>query len=414
MLIFHLLDMKVQTVQPGRPRGVAEKRKIRVAFFSDILMRDFDGANKTMFQLIDRIPEDYTYMFFCGMSSQNNAKHAVKEVPTFTIPANNTYKVALPNLYKSELKASLAMFRPDVIHIATPSSLGFFALNYAKKHGIPVLSVYHTHFISYIKYYLKNLPFLINFTESVIARTYRRFYNKCDVTYVPTRQIAHELVKSGVSAENFKLWQRGINTSLFSPEKRERTFMLRVTGNDYPTLLFVSRLVWEKNLATLFEIYDRVQELGLKVNFLVAGDGVAEKAARARMRKAFFLGRLAHESLATVYASSDIFIFPSISEAYGNVVIEAMASGCVPVIARGGGSQALVDDGVTGFLCEPNEADAYIDKIQVLLTNHSLRKKMRAAGLKFTSTLSWENLSNEYFDDIERLAMGYSKKVNTA
>ncbi|MCK9519120.1 MAG: glycosyltransferase [Dehalococcoidia bacterium] len=304
-----------------------------MAFFSDILMRDFDGANKTMFQLIDRIPEsEYHYMFFCGMSSSNNAKHVVKEVPTLTIPSNNTYKVALPNLYK------------------------------------------------------------------------------CDVTYVPTKQIAKELEQSGVSSRNFKLWQRGINTSLFSPQKRDRLFMQELTGNDYPTLLFVSRLVWEKNLETLFEIYDRVQELGLKVNFLVAGDGVAEKVARSRMKNAFFLGYLEHEALAAVYASSDIFVFPSISEAYGNVVIEAMASGCVPVIAQGGGSQALVEDGVTGFLCEPNEADEYIENIKKLLNTPFLRKKMQAEGLKFTATLSWENLSKEYFNDIEILA-NYSRNL---
>ncbi len=403
--------MLLKKIQRNIPDLAPNKKKIKVAFFSDILIRDFDGANKTMFQLIDRIPESrFNYMFFCGMSSKDKTKYPIRKIPTITIPSNQTYKIALPNLYKAELNTTLSTFRPDVIHIATPSSLGFFALNYAKKHGIPVLSVYHTHFISYIKYYLKNLPFLINFTESIIAKTYQRFYNKCDVTYVPTRQIAKELVQSGVSSHNFKLWQRGINTSLFSPEKRERTFMLRVTGNDYPTLLFVSRLVWEKNLKTLFEIYDRVQELGLKVNFLVAGDGVAEKAARSRMKNAFFLGYLEHESLATVYASSDIFIFPSISEAYGNVVIEAMASGCVPVIARGGGSQALVEDGVTGFLCEPNESDEYIDKIKKLLNNHLLRKKMQAEGLKFTATLSWENLSEEYFNDIEILA-NYSQDL---
>src|SRR5690554_5301763 len=130
--------MQVQTIQPSRPRATAEKRKINVAFFSDILMRDFDGANKTMFQLIDRIPESrFNYMFFCGMSSKDKAKHPIREIPTITIPSNHTYKIALPNLYKTELNTTLSMFRPDVIHIATPSSLGFFALNYAKKHGIP-------------------------------------------------------------------------------------------------------------------------------------------------------------------------------------------------------------------------------------------------------------------------------------
>lgn len=298
----------------------------------------------------------------------------------------------------------LSMFQPDVIHIATPSSLGFFALNYAKKQGIPVLSIYHTHFISYIKYYLKNLPFLINFTEAVIARTYRKFYNKCDLTYIPTHQIAKELEAYGVSTQNFKLWQRGINTSLFSPDKRDRAFIKRLTHNDYPSILFASRLVWEKNLETLFAIYDRVQVLGLKVNFLVAGNGVAEEDARARMKDAFFCGFLPHETLAKVYASSDIFLFTSVSESYGNVVIEAMASGCVPVIARGGGSQALVDDGITGFLCNPDEPDDYIEKIKKLLDNYPLRKKMQFEGLEFTSTLDWESLAKVYFNDIKYLA----------
>lgn len=397
--------MQVKSIQKNQPEVIKKKSKIKVAFFSDILVRDFDGANKTMFQLIDRIPEsEYNYLFFCGMSSKNKMRHLIREIPTMTIPYNHTYKLALPHFRKAELITVLSMFQPDVIHIATPSSLGFFALNYAKKQGIPVLSIYHTHFISYIKYYLKNLPFLINFTEAVIARTYRKFYNKCDLTYIPTHQIAKELEAYGVSTQNFKLWQRGINTSLFSPDKRDRAFIKRLTHNDYPSILFASRLVWEKNLETLFAIYDRVQVLGLKVNFLVAGNGVAEEDARARMKDAFFFGFLPHETLAKVYASSDIFLFTSVSESYGNVVIEAMASGCVPVIARGGGSQALVDDGITGFLCNPDEPDDYIEKIKKLLDNYPLRKKMQFEGLEFTSTLDWESLAKVYFNDIKYLA----------
>ncbi|MEA4917973.1 glycosyltransferase family 1 protein [Proteiniphilum sp.] len=403
--------MQVKSIQRSQPTMVEEKQKIKVAFFSDILVRDFDGANKTMFQLIDRIPQsEYSYLFFCGMSSKHKLKHQVREIPTLTIPYNHTYKFALPHLCKAELVTTLSLFQPDIIHIATPSSLGFFALNYAKKQGIPVLSIYHTHFISYTKYYLKNLPFLINCTEAVIARTYRKFYNKCDLIYIPTRQIAKELEGHRISPRNFKLWQRGINTSLFSPDKRDRSFIKRLTNNDYPSILFVSRLVWEKNLETLFAIYDRVQEVGLKVNFLVAGSGIAKEDARARMKDAFFFGFLPHETLAKVYASSDIFLFTSVSESYGNVVIEAMASGCVPVIARGGGSQALVDDGLTGFLCNPDEPDDYIEKIKKLLDNHLLRKKIQFGGLKYTSTLNWENLAKVYFNDIEDLAY-YSENL---
>ena len=158
-----------------------------------------------------------------------------------------------------------------------------------------------------------------------------------------------------------------------------------------------------KNIETLFAIYDKAQLLGLRVNFLVAGNGVAEGSARARMREAYFFGFLPHETLAKVYASSDIFLFTSTSESYGNVVMEAMASGCVPVIARGGGSQTLVDNGITGFLCDPDEPDDYIEKIKMILENHPLRKKMQSAGRRFTSALNWENLAEEYFNDIEEL-----------
>jgi len=382
----------------------AVNRKVKVAFFSDMLIRDFDGANKTMYQLIDRIPErQFEYLFFCGMSKQHKNRATVK-IPVFSIPNNHSYKIALPDLCKTELMESLDLFSPDVIHISTPSALGFFALNYALKKEIPVLSIYHTHFISYIKYYFKYLPFLVPLLEAMIAKIYRRFYNRCTVTYVPTVSIAEELMSHGVSVQHLRIWQRGINTTLFTPLKRCDHLIKTLTGNDNPCILFASRLVWEKNLETLFAIYDRVQEEDLKVNFIVAGSGAAEAAARARMKHAIFLGFVNHDMLAKVYASSAIFLFPSTSETYGNVVVEAMASGCIPVIARGGGSQALVVDGVNGFLCNPNEPDDYLIKMKRLLRDETLRAKMQSAGLQYTSNLSWDNLAREYFTDIENLA----------
>lgn len=376
-----------------------------------MLIRDFDGANKTMYQLIDRIPEgQFEYLFFCGMSKQHKNRATVK-IPILSIPNNHSYKIALPDLCKTELMESLSLFSPDVIHISTPSALGFFALNYALKKGIPVLSIYHTHFISYIKYYFRYLPFLVSLTEAMIAKTYRRFYNRCTVTYVPTVSIAKELLRHGVSVQHLKIWQRGINTALFTPLKRSDHFIKTLTGNDNPCILFASRLVWEKNLETLFAIYDRAQEEDLKVNFIIAGSGTAEAVVRARMKNAVFLGFVNHDILAKVYASSVIFLFPSISEAYGNVVVEAMASGCIPVIARGGGSQALVVDGVNGFLCSPNAPDDYLKKMKRLLRDETLREKMQSAGLQYTSNLSWDNLARVYFKDIENLAH-YAISVN--
>ncbi|MFA6702274.1 MAG: glycosyltransferase, partial [Dysgonamonadaceae bacterium] len=176
------------------------QKKIKVAFFTDILIKDFDGAIKTMYQLIDRIPKDrFEYMFFCGTAPKHDFKYKVYKVPSIVIPFNISYKLALPGLRKNTLLEKLDEFKPDVIHISTPSIIGFYALNYAQRNGIRVLSIYHTHFISYIKYYFKHLPFLINPLEKVISDYYRKIYNNCDIVYVPTQFMINELVEvSGV------------------------------------------------------------------------------------------------------------------------------------------------------------------------------------------------------------------------
>ncbi|HBK41423.1 MULTISPECIES: glycosyltransferase family 4 protein [unclassified Proteiniphilum] len=378
---------------------------VKVAFFADILIKDFDGAIKTIYQLIERIPKvGFAYTFFTGTAPEHRFKHKVIKTPAIRIPFNISYKMAFPRLSRAKLLLSLSKLNPDVVHITTPSAIGFFGLDYAKRNNKPVLSIYHTHFVSYVKYYLKYAPFLIKPVESVIKKIYKVFYNQCDIVYVPTQKIMEELQAYGVSGSVMKLWQRGIDSHLFNPSKRDINFIRNLTGNDKPCILFVSRLVWEKNVETLFGIYDEIESQGIDVNFVIAGNGVAEEKAKLKMKNAIFLGFLDHENLAKVYASCDIFVFTSISETYGNVVIEAMSSGCVPVIANGGGSKALVKDGITGFLCEPDNPTDYINKIKTLLNNKQLREKMQTAGYEYALPLCWDELSREYFKDIESLA----------
>ena len=351
------------------------KQAVKVAFFADILTKDFDGAIKTIYQLIERIPnQGYNYTFFTGTPPTHPFKYDVIKTPTVLVPFNKNYRMAVPYLRRIKLEMLLLKLNPDVIHITTPSTLGFFGLVFAKRNKKPVLSIYHTHFISYMKYYFKYLPFLIKPVESLVKRAYRSFYNRCDLVYVPTMKIMEELEDYGVSKKVMKLWQRGVDSHLFNPSKRDLAYIRKRTGNNKPNILFVSRLVWEKNIDTLFGIYDELKAQNVDVNLVIAGSGVAEEAARERMKDAVFLGFLNHADLAKVYASCDIFVFTSISETYGNVVMEAMASGCVPVIARGGGSQALIEENVTGFLCEPNNPRS-MWKIKVLLNNQTSKRR---------------------------------------
>ena len=380
-------------------------KRIKVAFFADILIEDFDGAARTMFQIIKRINRDnFEFLFFCGTGPEKLYGFDCVPVPTIAVPLNSTYKMALPALANKRIRSTLEQFAPDVIHIATPSVLGNFALKFAYSYQIPVISVYHTHFISYVDYYLRYAPFLIDMVKPLISENQKNFYNQCDLVYVPAESIAADLRSMDIEGRRLKLWKRGLDTGIFSPDKKDQEALKKITGNSKPTILFASRLVWEKNLETLIEIYTAIRERRIDVNFIVAGDGVARKACEKRMPGAIFVGKKEHAELAVLYASADIFLFPSISETYGNVVLEAMASGLPCIVANGGGSADFIEQGVNGFKCRPNDAEDYLSKILVLLTDKSLRRQFVEKGLAQSKNCNWEQLTNVYFNDLISLS----------
>ena len=380
-------------------------KKVKVAFFAEILSEEFDGASRTMFQLLKRIdPDRFEFMFICGTGPEQIDGFECMRIPTMALPLNSTYAMAIPALAQNRIKERLQRFKPDVVHIATPSLLGNFALRYAVLNHIPVISIYHTHFVSYVKYYLKHVPFLVNKVRQLIAGSQKNLYNQCEKIYVPSESIKNELSEMGIEPFRMKMWKRGINTNLFNPSKRDVALMRSLTGNSFPTILFASRLVWEKNLETLFRIYDLIQYKKLKVNLVIAGDGVARKAAKQRMSNAIFTRQLDHQLLSVLYASADVFLFPSISETYGNVVLEAMASGLPCVIADGGGSKDFIEQGTTGFKCRPCDELDYVEKIEVLLSNRELHRQFANEGIKFSEKSCWAALADVYFDDLMSLA----------
>jgi len=378
-------------------------KKTKVAFFAEILIQDFDGASRTMFQLINRIDKErFEFLFICGVGPDRLNGFECIKLPVINLPINAGYTMALPSLVKKKIKKKLNEFSPDVIHIATPSLLGGFSLKYARKNNLPVITIYHTHFISYIDYYLKRLPFLINSVKHAVAKNHKSFYNKCDKVYVPAESIRSELEEIGIEPSKMKIWKRGIDIQLFSPDHKDPEFMQRLTGNENPTILFASRLVWEKNLETLLRVYDLLQNR--EVNLVVVGDGGAKKACMSRMENAIFTGKVSHRELAVLYASANVFLFTSISETYGNVVLEAMASGLPCVVADGGGSKDFIEQGVNGFKCEPDNESDYLEKILIILQDQALRYRFVQKGLDYTKQLSWEQLAQEYFNDLDQLA----------
>lgn len=383
-------------------------RKTKVAFFSDLLIEDYDGAQRTMFHIIDRIPKvAYDYLFITGKGPKNDIGFEVVEIPNLKIPFNHNYSMAMPALAYFKMKKILDKFRPDVIHIASPSLLGNFALEYAKPRSIPTLAIYHTHFISYIAYYLNHLPVVTDIAKASVIRGQKSFYNKCDQILIPTEGIKNELVAYGFDTSKMKLWPRGIDNILFHPDKKNPDRMHQLTGNHHPNILFASRLVWEKNLKTLIKIYEKAKERQLPYNFIIAGDGTARQELESAMPGAIFTGSVSQKDLAFLYASSDVFVFPSISETYGNVVVEAMASGCPVVIANGGGSKSLVDHGSNGYLCPANDAEKYLLHMAKIINNDALKRQFIQYGLDYTNELSWDNLISIYLQEIDTLAANH-------
>ncbi len=380
-------------------------KKIKVAFFADILIRDFDGAVRTMFQLINRIPAgQFDFLFICGLGPDTIKGFNCVHVSTLGVPGNKNYRFATPLLQKMKLDKAIETFSPDVIHISTPSLLGNYALKTAKRMGISVITIYHTHFISYIDYYMKNSRFLIDFTKQRLQEILKTFYNQCDTVYVPSVSIMQELESQGLRHDVMKLWERGIDRDLFSPDKRNLQRMKLLTGNDNPCILFVSRLVWEKNLQTMIHLYELVQQQNLSYNFIVVGEGVAREAVEKQMPQATFLGHVGHDRLAEIYASANVFFFPSVSETFGNVVLEAMASGLPCVIADKGGSKDFIKNGENGFTCNPYDASDYLAKINQIIQQPQLAKQLLENGLKTSQKYVWENLASIYFEDLKSLS----------
>ena len=178
--------------------------------------------------------------------------------------------------------------------------------------------------------------------------------------------MAHELSEFGFNRGLMSIWPRGINLSLFSPDRSDKAFIQSITKNGNKNIFFASRLVWEKNLETLCNLYDLIQARDLPYNLVIAGDGLAREELKSRMPHAHLLGHVDHDELCVLYASSDYFVFTSDTETFGNVIIEAMASGLPSIIADGGGSRSLINHGVTGYKVEPTDAEAYLEKIELL------------------------------------------------
>jgi phosphatidylinositol alpha 1,6-mannosyltransferase len=381
-----------------------ESQPERVAVFSGNYDCCTDGHSRTINRLV-------AYLESCGTEVLVFAPRAphprptlggtLIAIPSFPIPSRAEYRLASP-LTRSA-RRRLKAFQPDLIHVSTPDLLGYSGLRFAERNHIPVVASFHTRFDTYFRYYgLKTL-------ESTCRRYLRHFYAHCEHVYIPSPSMKEVLASSGIGRD-VRLWSRGIDRTLFSPDKRDMAWRRTLgIGDDEAVLLFVGRLVKEKAIDVVADLHDELGKRGVAHRVVIVGDGPAREQFEARIPDGIFAGFFNGPDLARAYASADIFFNPSLTETFGNVTLEAMASGLPAVCLRATGSSNLVADGVTGYLTEPGRIGEAADRVAALIADPDLRRRLAAAARVRSAAYSWEAVMQDlmgHYRDIMRARRG--------
>jgi glycosyltransferase involved in cell wall biosynthesis len=271
--------------------------------------------------------------------------------------------------------------RPELVHLATPGPLAWAALAAARTLGIATTSDFRTNFHQYSRYYG------IGFLADPVLGLLRRFHNLSERTFVPTRAAARELRAAGF--HNLTTVGRGVDTERFTPALRSTELRRQWQAGDGPVLLMVGRVAAEKNVALGLRAFEHARAARPGTRMVVVGDGPARRRLEAAHPDVRFVGVQRGAELAAHYASSDVFLFPSLSDTFGNVVMEALAS-ALPVVSFAVAAAAEhVDDGVSGRLVAPGDEAAYFAAVRAMTDPGLALAPMRAAALAAARRATW-------------------------
>jgi phosphatidylinositol alpha 1,6-mannosyltransferase len=361
---------------------------VRIAYFTESLYPHVDGVSRTLARLfasLEARQEEFLIFSPFIPGDEVSWSDRVRPVRYVKFPLYSDYRISLPVVSRS-VGREIEAFRPDLVHLVSPTPMAIWAQRWAARRGVPVVSSFHTHFVSYFRYY--GVPWL----ENGGWRALRRFYARCDRVYAPSWSMIRELESHGL--QHLELWSRGIDLAGFSPDFRDPE-LRRDAGADErtPIVLLVSRLVREKDLADLVVVERILRERGVSFRLVLVGDGPMRRELENSLPNATFAGHQSGEQLARWYASADIFVFPSTTETLGNVVLEALASGVPAVVTDRGGPQDLIRTGENGFIVRGNAPDEMADRVELMLRDGALRARMAAAARDSAVTRDWEEIN---------------------
>jgi phosphatidylinositol alpha 1,6-mannosyltransferase len=383
------------TLQPDRDSARAETAtELRLALFTDTYPPQLNGVSRTLERLVAavRARGGACKVYTTTDPDVTTLSADIWRRPSIPFWAYPQLRLAPP--VGGRIYRDLLAWRPTLIHAATPFGMGLTGRACALRLGVPLVTSYHTSFSEYARFY--NLGMLSGLGWAF----FRWFHNTGQRTYVPTRAIANELGRLGFA--RLALWGRGIETQQFHPRYRSAAWRQRLgAGDDTIVVAYVGRLAAEKGLDVALGAMRALT--GSRIKFALAGDGpYADHCRREAPSSAVFTGRITGEDLSGFYASADLFMFPSTTDTFGNVLLEAMASGLPVVAADVGPTRELLARG-GGVTFAAGDANALAAQIRSLANDPARRRALAAEGLNAAHGSSWERIFDELIADYAKV-----------
>jgi glycosyltransferase involved in cell wall biosynthesis len=378
---------------------------MRIAIFTDTFYPEVNGVANTLKKFTHYLEsQQISYKVFApdAVSSEyiSDHIHRFKSLSFFLYPE---CRLAIPNIL--QLKTEIEQFSPDLIHVATPFTVGLSGVYFAKKYNIPLVGSYHTDFNNYLHFY--DLQFL----AKPLWKYMKWFHHSFEKLFVPSIDTLEKLNSHGF--KNLEIWPRGVDCQHYHPNYKNEFTRSRYSISEKFILTYVGRLAPEKDLKTLMKIACSLPpEINEQVHWLIAGDGpLLKELQMTAIPNMTFTGYLKGIELAEIYSATDLFVFPSPTETFGNVVLESLASG-VPVIgANAGGVKNIISSGITGYLCKPGNADDFVNHIVQLLGNDLSRAQMAINARKFALSQKWDRIFEDVINQYSSVINKPAKKI---
>ena len=372
---------------------------MKIALFADTYLPEVNGVARTLGRLVAHAAErGHQIGLVTPRVSPGPAPHTAFHHQLFGVPVPVYPELKLARPLDGAGRRILEEFRPDLIHVATESTVGASGARWALRSGLPLATSFHTNFADYLAGYG------LGWAKGWVWNHLRGFHDRAEMTFCPSRATLETLRSHGFH-DRLRIWSRGVDSRHYHPSRRKESVRQRLAPGADRILLYVGRLAPEKRVNLLVESFQEIRRLeGDRVSLVLVGDGPAAAELRRTAGPGVrFTGYLKGDDLAEAYAAADVFVFPSDTETFGNVVTEAMASGLPVVAPARGGVMETVRPGETGILVPPRNAGRLAEATLSLLRDGSLRARLGAGARREAESRSWSTILDGLLDSWQEM-----------